>query len=517
MSEVGRELLMRLRDDMIELLSHRTSPHLHDRWADLVLQAVKARRLQAADHDGRALIEADVGRPDPSMVHGDRIERDLGDIPGIQRVNDGLYRGGGYLIEPRPDGLRLHQSLATRERTVAVRIEPHGDAFRVYTRSIYTYHGPQTLRAEVWRRGGMGSSGLDRSSTEQVAGEAALDRLERARVPLHRQLMESGFDPIGDNMLQRRHGDLTLTVTLGPDDTLTFHRPLEGRAGELVAQSRVLRVETIERESWRGGGTEPVLRLSNGWLDYTFTPQGFVTDPHVLRAVTAADVGVAPTVPHTEPSGFVRAGDNPTSSFEQLTEINGYRIADLEQWMRPQRPGEPWFPGVPRQIGSTAGFLGPHDSLRQTLARDNDLVRSLGLSHTDLAEAVQINNRLANRYSVRSYIGEGGHTYTIGGTGSLGVQNSPFRDGTHGSANRHITNATTGASVQVSDLSGHMIEQYGFYQGPGTSYRSAPEDIISTYGHLLDRVGGPQQLEQALTEINARHQWEREAAHPWDP
>lgn len=520
MSGLGSELFQRIRDAMVDLLRDRYSPRLRDAWGDLAA-VPGVRRIDGADHQGREQVEGRVGGPVPPTVPGDRIGRDLGAIAGIQRVNDGLYRGGGYLIEPRADGLRLHGALQTYQQTRAVRVEPHGDGFRVYTRTIDALHRPQNLYSDVNRTGGMGASGLYRQYQDQVDAEATLDRLDRAGIPLHRQLTESGFEPIGDNMLQRRHGDTTLTVTLGPGDTLTFHRPLGNQTEELVAQSRVLGVDTVERPSGRGGGTEPALRMSNGWLDYTFTPEGNLTDTHVLRPVAPSDVGITSITPHTEPTGFVRGGDNPTSMFEQLTEINGYRITDLEQWMRPHRPGEPWFPGVPRQISSTAGFLGPHDNLRQTLARDNDLVRSLGLSHTDLAEAVQVNNTLVNRYSVSSYIGEGGHTYTARGTGSQGLQYSPFRDDTVGSTNHHVTNTATGTAVDVSDLGGHLIERYGFYQGPGTSYRSAPEDIISTFGHLLDRAGGPERLQQALTEVDARHEWPPAAAdqglHPWAP
>lgn len=528
MSGTGRELLQRMLDNMVELLSRRTGPHLHDTLGDLAEEVRGARRsFDDAEHDGREQIEGSERRPDRPMVHADRIGQDLGDIPGIQRVNDGLYRGGGYLLEPRPDGLRLHKDITSdigirhdTEELLGVRVEAHDDGFVVSTMTFSIRNGLECVSKDVPRVGGF----IGRTLSQEERDMLARNPWEPTAVGLRRQLSESGFEPVGDNVLQLRHGDNVLTAIFGPDDRLIFHKPLEdlSRTQDLIAQSRVLGIDSVKRPYWEGEGTKPALRLSNGWLDYTLA-DGWVTNPHVVRPVTAADVGITPITPHTEPTGFVRGGDNPTSRIEQLTEINGYRLDDLERWMRPQRPTEPWYPGVPKQIGSTAGFLGPHDSLRQTLARDNDLVRSLGLSHTDLAEAVQVNNRLANRYSVNSYIGEGGHTYTIEGSGGMGVQHSPFRDNTAGSTNHHITNTATGTSVHVSDLGGHMIERYGFYQGPGTTYRSAPEDIISTFGHLLDRAGGPKRLQQALAEVNARHGWGRAPVdhgaepHPWDP
>ncbi len=229
----------------------------------------------------------------------------------------------------------------------------------------------------------------------------------------------------------------------------------------------------------------------------------YPTDTEVVREVTGADLGITPITPYTEPTGFVVGGDNPTSRIAQLTEINGYRVEDLERWMRPQNL-DTWHRDAPMFVGSRDGFLGPSDSLVHTLSRDNELVRSLGLSNTDLAQAIHVNNRLSK---VRSYIGEGNHTYTSTRLSTQGSQDSPFHDSETGSNNHRITNATTGASVHISDLGGHLIERYGLYQGPGTSYRCPPEDIIATFGHLLDRVGRPERLQHMVEEVNSRHAW----------
>ncbi|WP_040839899.1 hypothetical protein [Nocardia brevicatena] len=72
LSEAGRELLQRMRDDMVEVLAHRASPHLHRTLGDLAEEVRGTRRIGDADHDGRELVEAGMWRPDPPTVHEGR-------------------------------------------------------------------------------------------------------------------------------------------------------------------------------------------------------------------------------------------------------------------------------------------------------------------------------------------------------------------------------------------------------------------------------------------------------------
>ncbi len=77
LSGAGRELLQRMRDDMVEVLTHRASPHLHRTLGDLAEEVRGTRRISDADHDGRELVEAGVRRPDPPTARGGRgDERD---------------------------------------------------------------------------------------------------------------------------------------------------------------------------------------------------------------------------------------------------------------------------------------------------------------------------------------------------------------------------------------------------------------------------------------------------------
>ena len=64
------------------------------------------------------------------------------------------------------------------------------------------------------------------------------------------------------------------------------------------------------------------------------------------------------------------------------------------------------------------------------------------------------------------------------------MQSSPSRDGTSASYDLHILNLETGHAISASALISEMIARYGFYEGTGTGYRTAPEDIIKTFSHL---------------------------------
>jgi hypothetical protein len=76
-------------------------------------------------------------------------------------------------------------------------------------------------------------------------------------------------------------------------------------------------------------------------------------------------------------SHFVIGGRNSSESFSQLTTLNGISIEKLEADMRPGRPTD---------IVSSAGFLGPHESLKGILIKDNETVlNQLHLTHQEIA------------------------------------------------------------------------------------------------------------------------------------
>ncbi|MFI9533668.1 hypothetical protein ACIG56_10515 [Nocardia fusca] len=66
-----------MRDNMVEVLTHRASPHLHRTLGDLAEEVRGTRRISDAEHDGRELVEAGMRRPDqPTVREGRGGERD---------------------------------------------------------------------------------------------------------------------------------------------------------------------------------------------------------------------------------------------------------------------------------------------------------------------------------------------------------------------------------------------------------------------------------------------------------
>ena len=171
---------------------------------------------------------------------------------------------------------------------------------------------------------------------------------------------------------------------------------------------------------------------------------------------------------------FVINGVNATSTIQELTTIAGKSIAELEAQMRPGASG----PG-----GSTAGFLGPNESLLQVLAEDNELVvKTFALTHQKIAAPLLI---LAQLYSE-----EKPGTLKFGDTviyinafqSSNGFQHSPFGDELKTSDYLTLFNTVSKQKLSFSPLVPKMIYRYGFYEGHGTRYRVEPEKIINFFG-----------------------------------
>ena len=175
--------------------------------------------------------------------------------------------------------------------------------------------------------------------------------------------------------------------------------------------------------------------------------------------------------------GFKLNGVNSTPMIRGLTSLAGKSIAELETQMRPGAPG----PG-----GSTAGFLGPQESLLEVLEEDNILVvDKLGLTHQQLAAPFLILTQLrqANKSGVLKF---GDRVFYIAGIkSSNGFQHSPFGDELKCSEEFTIFDPTTKQKLKYSVLVPQMIYRYGFYEGQGTRYRIAPKKIIDFFGQDL--------------------------------
>jgi len=150
-------------------------------------------------------------------------------------------------------------------------------------------------------------------------------------------------------------------------------------------------------------------------------------------------------------------------------------INNLDTLKNTLRPGQ----------SSTAGFIGADEDLEALLRSDDDhVVKGLGLDHKKLAYPLLkiIAAKVAGFPDEFTYMG---HHYRWQEIGWRGMQESPFNDGTGTSFDVILTNLDNGKSVRFSGLLPQLIYRYGFYEGKGTSYRLAPDDIVELLPFLI--------------------------------
>ncbi len=122
LSGAGRDLLQRMRDDMVEVLTHRASPHLHRTLGDLAEEVRGTRRISDAEHDGRELVEAGMRRPDPPTARegrggeGDRVPDNVAALLASVQAS-GVDPGTATRVE-RAVLDRYQQQVQVRERNL---------------------------------------------------------------------------------------------------------------------------------------------------------------------------------------------------------------------------------------------------------------------------------------------------------------------------------------------------------------------------------------------------------------
>lgn len=192
----------------------------------------------------------------------------------------------------------------------------------------------------------------------------------------------------------------------------------------------------------------------------------------------------SPVVPNRDAGGLMLAGSNSSADILKCESINGLEIEEIEKLMRPNHPDK---------RSSISGFLTADQKLIDVLVADNEYVTKCGLSHRHLAiPLLQISNRAI---SVRNTLWKetqdirdtvdfehAGTKWRVKLAESKGFQYSPFNDNTKTSFDFEVTNLDNGQSLNFSGLVPIMIERYGFYEGPGISYRVEPSRIIETLG-----------------------------------
>lgn len=397
----------------------------------------------------------------------------------------------GFLLENGSDGLAVHvpEVELPREQVAALVVapSPYGGMMFAYREAVAGREPADRFRA----RGAAG--GLHGAEGETAAAE--LDEVAASNDSLEQQLIDSHFERLSESLWRYNRDDTSMTAVLR-DGKLSVYWP-----ADTYDLQDVIRGSEIDGVVQLPLYDEPVeaLRLDGEWMSYTLVaPSIYPVDAEMTRPATTAELGL-PEIPRSvEPSGFVVGGENDTETIRGLTELNGHSVEHLEARMRPAG----W--DSPRDFdASQAGFLGRGDDLRRTMARDNDVVRKLGLTHAEVGESVRAAGFVAARFGITDYLGADGRRYAVQAQTTRGFQESPFRDETRGNADFRVTNERTGATVGLSDLSGQMISRYGFYQGPGTPYRSAPEDIVRTFGELAEKAGGEAEIKRVVAEVDA--------------
>ena len=126
------------------------------------------------------------------------------------------------------------------------------------------------------------------------------------------------------------------------------------------------------------------------------------------------------------------------------------------------------------------GFLGSdRRPLSEILDEDDAEVKRLGYSHASIAARMR-ELREAGRRGLGLAIRVAPH-FDVRVDGVRGRLPCPFgHAGVFPKTNITVTNQRTGRTVIYTDLSIHMIERHGFYEGEGSPFRIAPRDLAET-------------------------------------
>lgn len=190
------------------------------------------------------------------------------------------------------------------------------------------------------------------------------------------------------------------------------------------------------------------------------------------------------------PQEFVVGGRNETSVIRNLVEINGIPTAQLEETMHGGFTEEDVEDLA--ELGISEGsfayfqvyedvFLGPKDSLIETLVRDNDIVLAMGLTHQQLADFLELFRLDRSSEGKVDYNERSFEDRKIGWR--VGSR-SPFGDGAYTNIDHLLTCLNNGEKLRFSGLLPSLIRNYGFYEGRGTPYRVDPRDLAEFAGFV---------------------------------
>ena len=280
----------------------------------------------------------------------------------------------------------------------------------------------------------------------------------------------------GHSMPSAEKGDVIKAIVID-NEIIRITKPLSLETRRhILPDTQIVGRSTLDG---RVGGPMNVIQLENSVMSFAITPHqntGMGVDPATVelkRELTPAELQITEYRIRMEEGGFQVGGVNSSETIRGLTQLGGKSIEQLEQDMRPEAL-------------SHSGFIGKDESLVDVLAKDNNLVSSLGLTHTELAEpliyvrALQEQIGLDSMYHTPLKFTYKGTDYLVAAYGWSGTQESPFPNMHSAGLDLVVQNTETGQRIQFSSMMPDLIQQYGFYQS--TSYRVDPRQIAEVFG-----------------------------------
>ena len=174
-----------------------------------------------------------------------------------------------------------------------------------------------------------------------------------------------------------------------------------------------------------------------------------------------------------------------------LDDLDKKEIKILQGWMRPK--------GM-----STSGFLSKRESLKRVIARDNETLNKLGVTHEQIADELEaklkeankrlrdskggiergINGNKAGELAREVVFGEGGK-YRARPLYYMGSQDCPFErlprfSGVkvgEASSDMTLVNQRLGKGVFFSELHIHLLRYHHFFEGH-SRYRLEPNEVV---------------------------------------
>jgi len=130
-------------------------------------------------------------------------------------------------------------------------------------------------------------------------------------------------------------------------------------------------------------------------------------------------------------------------------------------------------------ICSAGGFLGRGDILGDVLKKDDELVKSLGLTHSIIADRIEYFLKKINYPSQKGAIID--EKYLVGGIAYRGGQECPWGDVgfsmPYSNLNLFATNLALNETVKFPGGIVHLIREHHFYEGFNSPYRVDPAII----------------------------------------